>query len=42
MATARTRTNKVVHVPGRFEPGRFLHASIERAAPSHLVGTVVP
>jgi tRNA-2-methylthio-N6-dimethylallyladenosine synthase len=41
MATARTRTNKVVHVPGRFEPGRFLTASIDRAAPSHLIGKVV-
>ncbi|HSG78039.1 MAG TPA: tRNA (N6-isopentenyl adenosine(37)-C2)-methylthiotransferase MiaB [Acidimicrobiia bacterium] len=42
MATARTRTNKVVHVPGRFEPGSFLRAAIERAAPSHLIGSVVP
>ncbi|MDX1690714.1 MAG: tRNA (N6-isopentenyl adenosine(37)-C2)-methylthiotransferase MiaB [Acidimicrobiia bacterium] len=41
MATTRTRTNKVVHVPGRFEPGTFLRAVVDRAAPSHLVGRVV-
>jgi tRNA-2-methylthio-N6-dimethylallyladenosine synthase len=40
MATTRTRTNKVVHVPGMFAPGTFLTAHIERAAPSHLVGSV--
>ncbi len=40
-ATARTRTNKVVHVPGEYPPGAFLQARIERAAPSHLVGSVV-
>ena len=41
MATTRTRTNKVVHVPGRFEPGVFLTAAIDEAAPSHLMGRVV-
>ena len=37
MATARTRTNKVVHFPGRADPGRFLDVVVERAAPSHLI-----
>jgi tRNA-2-methylthio-N6-dimethylallyladenosine synthase len=40
MATARTRSNKVVHVPGEYPPGTFLQARLERAAPSHLMGTV--
>ncbi len=40
MATGRTRTNRVVHVPGRFEPGRFLDARITAAAPHHLMGEV--
>jgi tRNA-2-methylthio-N6-dimethylallyladenosine synthase len=38
MATARTRTNKVVHFPGDPGPGRFLDVVVERAAPSHLIG----
>jgi tRNA-2-methylthio-N6-dimethylallyladenosine synthase len=38
MATARTRTNKVVHLPGEFAPGTYLDAVIEQAAPSHLMG----
>jgi tRNA-2-methylthio-N6-dimethylallyladenosine synthase len=42
MATTRTRTNKVVHLPGDFPPGTFLEARIERAAPSHLIGRLVP
>jgi tRNA-2-methylthio-N6-dimethylallyladenosine synthase len=42
MATTRTRTNKVVHVPGEYAPGTFLQARLERAAPSHLIGTVAP
>ncbi|MFH1330176.1 MAG: tRNA (N6-isopentenyl adenosine(37)-C2)-methylthiotransferase MiaB [Actinomycetota bacterium] len=40
MVTARTRTNKVVHLPGVFPPGTFLQGRIERAAPSHLMGRV--
>ena len=40
VVTARTRTNKVLHVPGDHAPGTFLEAVVERAAPSHLVGTV--
>ncbi len=39
MITARTRTNKVVHVPGTQPSGTFLHAALHHAAPSHLVGT---
>ena len=38
--TARTRTNKVVHVPGEHPAGSFLHAHIAQAAPSHLVGSL--
>jgi tRNA-2-methylthio-N6-dimethylallyladenosine synthase len=37
VAAARTRTNKVVHLPGAFPPGRFLDVVVERAAPSHLM-----
>ena len=40
VATARTRTNKVVHLPGTHRPGTFLDAVVERAAPSHLMGRV--
>jgi tRNA-2-methylthio-N6-dimethylallyladenosine synthase len=40
VVTARTRTNKVLHVPGEHAPGSFLDAVVERAAPSHLVGRV--
>jgi len=42
VATTRTRTNKIVHVPGEYPPGTFLRAVVEHAAPSHLVGSVVP
>jgi tRNA-2-methylthio-N6-dimethylallyladenosine synthase len=38
MATTRTRGNKVVHLPGRFEPGTFLDVEILAAASHHLVG----
>jgi len=41
MITARTRTNKVVHVPGPYPSGTFLLARIDHASPSHLVGTPV-
>jgi tRNA-2-methylthio-N6-dimethylallyladenosine synthase len=37
----RTRTNKVVHVPGEIPPGTFLHARIVSAHPHHLVGEPV-
>jgi tRNA-2-methylthio-N6-dimethylallyladenosine synthase len=42
VAAARTRTNKVVHVPGVYPPGTFLQALVEHAAPSHLIGSVRP
>ena len=41
MATTRTRTGKVVHVPGLPEPGRFLEVRVDRAAQHHLVGSPV-
>jgi tRNA-2-methylthio-N6-dimethylallyladenosine synthase len=37
----RTRTNKVVHVPGTLEPGTFLDARVVSAHPHHLVGEPV-
>ncbi len=37
----RTRTNKVVHVPGAIAPGTFLDARIVAAHPHHLNGEVV-
>jgi len=40
MASGRTRGNKVVHVPGSYEPGTFFQAIVETAAPSHLMGRV--
>ena len=42
MVTARTRGNKVVHVPGARTPGSFFRGRIEAAAPSHLMGRAVP
>ena len=41
MITARTRTNKVVHVPGFHPSGTFLHARLDHASPSHLIGMPV-
>jgi tRNA-2-methylthio-N6-dimethylallyladenosine synthase len=38
MATARTRGNKPVHLPGDHAAGTFLTVQIERAAPHHLMG----
>jgi tRNA-2-methylthio-N6-dimethylallyladenosine synthase len=40
-AQGRTRTNRVVHVDGRFAPGTFLDVRIVRAAPHHLAGEVM-
>ena len=40
VVTSRTRSNKVVHLPGEYPAGTFLHAAIEAAAPSHLMGRV--
>jgi tRNA-2-methylthio-N6-dimethylallyladenosine synthase len=39
--TARTCGNKLVHVPGTWPAGTFLDVAITRAAPHHLVGSVV-
>lgn len=41
VATTRTRTGKVVHVPGRHASGAFLDVVIESAAMHHLVGAPV-
>lgn len=41
VATTRTRTGKVVHLPGRMPPGTFLHARIEQAFQHHLIGSEV-
>jgi tRNA-2-methylthio-N6-dimethylallyladenosine synthase len=41
LLTARSRTNKVVHVAGDHVPGSFVTARIDRAAPHHLLGTVL-
>ena len=38
---ARTRTNKVVHLPGTIPPGTFRDARIVAAHPHHLNGEVV-
>jgi tRNA-2-methylthio-N6-dimethylallyladenosine synthase len=40
MATGRTRGNKIVHIPGSYQPGTFFDAIVETAAPSHLMGRV--
>lgn len=37
----RTRTNKVVHLPGQMPPGTFLHARVVSTHPHHLVGEPV-
>jgi tRNA-2-methylthio-N6-dimethylallyladenosine synthase len=37
----RTRTNKVVHLPGEIPAGTFLHARVVSAHPHHLVGEPV-
>jgi tRNA A37 methylthiotransferase MiaB len=41
MATTRTRTGKVVHLPGSFDQGSFLHAEINDATQHYLVGSPV-
>ncbi len=41
MATTRTRTGKVVHLPSDLRAGTFHQARIDRAAPHHLVGSIV-
>jgi tRNA-2-methylthio-N6-dimethylallyladenosine synthase len=41
VATTRTRTGKVVHVPGRHPSGTFLDVRVETAAMHHLMGAPV-
>lgn len=41
VVAARSRGNKMVHVSGRYEPGTFLQARIDSAAPHHLFGTAL-
>jgi tRNA-2-methylthio-N6-dimethylallyladenosine synthase len=40
IAATRTRGGKLVHVPGSFDAGQLLEATILDAAPHHLVGRV--
>jgi tRNA-2-methylthio-N6-dimethylallyladenosine synthase len=37
-AKSRTRANRLVHLPGSFDPGTFTDAKITDAAPHHLSG----
>jgi len=39
VATTRTEGNRIVHVDGVYEPGRFFDVRITRAAPHYLEGT---
>ena len=39
---ARTRTNRIVHIPDALEPGSFAHARIVAASAHHLTGALVP
>ncbi len=39
---ARTRTNRIVHLEERLDPGTFADAEITAAAAHHVLGTVVP
>jgi tRNA-2-methylthio-N6-dimethylallyladenosine synthase len=39
---ARTRTNRIVHLPDALEPGTFAEARIVATATHHLTGEVVP
>ncbi len=39
---ARTRTNRIVHLPDALAPGSFVHARITSSAAHHLSGEVVP
>jgi tRNA-2-methylthio-N6-dimethylallyladenosine synthase len=41
VATTRTRTGKLVHVPGSFAAGTFLDVVVEEARAHHLVGRPV-
>ncbi len=39
---ARSRTNRIVHLSDKLDPGTFVSARVTEAAPHHLVGEVVP
>ena len=39
---ARTRTNRIVHLPDPIAPGTFVTARVTSAAAHHLTGAVVP
>jgi tRNA-2-methylthio-N6-dimethylallyladenosine synthase len=39
---ARTRTNRIVHIPDALAPGSFAHARIVAASAHHLTGALVP
>jgi tRNA-2-methylthio-N6-dimethylallyladenosine synthase len=39
---SRTRTNRIVHLDERLDPGTFVDARITGAAAHHLTGTVLP
>ncbi|MCJ7779288.1 MAG: tRNA (N6-isopentenyl adenosine(37)-C2)-methylthiotransferase MiaB [Acidimicrobiia bacterium] len=41
VATTRTEGNRIAHVEGIFEPGRFLDLRVTRAAPHYLEGILV-
>jgi len=41
VATTRSEGNRIVHVPGEFEPGTFMDVRITRAAPHYLEGTLL-
>jgi tRNA-2-methylthio-N6-dimethylallyladenosine synthase len=41
IATTRSRGNRIVHVPGRWEPGSVFRAVVTRAAPHYLEGEPV-
>jgi tRNA-2-methylthio-N6-dimethylallyladenosine synthase len=38
---ARTRTNRIVHLPDALEPGSFVNATITAASANHLTGELV-
>jgi tRNA-2-methylthio-N6-dimethylallyladenosine synthase len=41
VATTRSRTGKLVHVEGEYEPGTFIDVRIDTAAQHYLVGSPV-
>ena len=41
VATTRSEGNRIVHVSGEFEAGRFMNVRVTRAAPHYLEGTVL-